>query len=157
MQQKVRQTGSQKESCKAVAEGIPSFDRDREPETLQSDSDSAPEYFETEDAGCERFLGATIKTGRYFYPEAEPGFLIRPVIFLLKLYKRFISPLIPPCCRFHPTCSVYSMTAYRVHGFWKGSLLTMWRVFRCNPFFKGGYDPVPPKGAWRPVTQPKEK
>lgn len=157
MQQKVRQTGGKKESGKTFAEGIPPSDRNGKPPALQFDSDSPPEYLEIEDAGSERFLGATIKTGRSFYPECEPGLLSRPFIFLLKLYKRFIAPLNPPCCRFFPTCSVYSMTAYRVHGVWKGTLLTAWRVFRCSPLFKGGYDPVPPKGKWRvPKNNSKE-
>ncbi len=66
-------------------------------------------------------------------------------IFFIKLYRKFISPLKPPCCRFTPTCSQYAIEALEVHGFFKGSLLAIWRILRCNPFGKGGYDPVPPK------------
>ncbi|MDR2353674.1 MAG: membrane protein insertion efficiency factor YidD [Deltaproteobacteria bacterium] len=62
----------------------------------------------------------------------------------IRLYQRFISPLLPPACRFQPTCSAYALEALRVHGFWKGSYLAMRRLMRCHPFHPGGYDPVPP-------------
>ncbi|MBE6687761.1 MAG: membrane protein insertion efficiency factor YidD [Ruminococcaceae bacterium] len=64
-------------------------------------------------------------------------------IFPILLYRRFISPLFPPCCRFTPTCSQYALEAFRKHGALKGLCLTIWRLLRCNPFSKGGYDPVP--------------
>ncbi len=67
-------------------------------------------------------------------------------IWLIGLYRRFISPLKSrPTCRFVPTCSEYAIEAYRVHGFFKGTYLTVWRILRCNPFCKGGFDPVPEK------------
>ena len=66
-------------------------------------------------------------------------------IFLIRLYQRYISPLKRPCCRFTPTCSEYAVEAYRTRGFFVGTVLTVWRLLRCNPFCKGGYDPVPPK------------
>ncbi|MBO4433055.1 MAG: membrane protein insertion efficiency factor YidD [Clostridia bacterium] len=72
-----------------------------------------------------------------------------PVSYLLegmiKLYSKAISPFKPPSCRFIPTCSQYALEAIRVHGAFKGSALAAWRILRCNPFCKGGYDPVPPK------------
>jgi len=64
-------------------------------------------------------------------------------IFLIRFYRRFISPLFPPRCRFTPTCSQYALEAFTKHGFFKGFYLTVWRILRCNPFCKGGYDPVP--------------
>lgn len=64
-------------------------------------------------------------------------------IFLVKLYQKFISPLKPPCCRFRPTCSQYAIEAFREWGFIAGLALTVWRILRCNPFSKGGDDPVP--------------
>lgn len=67
----------------------------------------------------------------------------RVLIAIVQGYKKFISPLIPPSCRFTPTCSEYAMEALQKHGAWKGSLLAIWRILRCNPFGKGGYDPVP--------------
>ncbi len=67
---------------------------------------------------------------------------------LIALYKKFISPLLPPACRFQPTCSQYCSEALEVHGFFKGGWFGIKRILRCNPFFKGGHDPVP--GAKRP-------
>ena len=60
-------------------------------------------------------------------------------------YKKFISPQLKPACRFQPSCSVYAMDAFRVHGFWKGLSLTIKRLSRCHPLGSSGYDPVPPK------------
>ncbi len=58
-------------------------------------------------------------------------------------YQRLISPVLPPACRFHPSCSQYAVESLRIHGSWKGSVLTALRIARCNPFFPGGVDPVP--------------
>ncbi len=59
----------------------------------------------------------------------------------LRLYKRRVSPWLPPACRFHPTCSEYAMEAIAFFGASKGLRMTAWRVLRCNPFFSGGFDP----------------
>ncbi|MBQ8496166.1 MAG: membrane protein insertion efficiency factor YidD [Clostridia bacterium] len=64
-------------------------------------------------------------------------------IWLVKFYQKFISPLKPPCCRFHPTCSSYAIEAFKEWGLIIGLLLTVWRILRCQPFSRGGYDPVP--------------
>jgi len=63
-------------------------------------------------------------------------------IYLIKLYQKIISPLFPPSCRFYPTCSEYSVQAFRKYGVFKGGAKSIWRILRCNPFNKGGYDPV---------------
>ena len=68
------------------------------------------------------------------------------MIWLIRLYKKFISPLKPPCCRFTPTCSAYAIEAFQKRGFFAGFILMTWRLLRCNPFGRGGYDPVPDKG-----------
>lgn len=68
------------------------------------------------------------------------------VIALIKFYQRCISPVKPPCCRFTPTCSAYAIEAFTKRGFFVGLILTVWRLLRCNPFSKGGYDPVPERG-----------
>ncbi|HRT67542.1 MAG TPA: membrane protein insertion efficiency factor YidD, partial [Bacteroidota bacterium] len=65
------------------------------------------------------------------------------LIELIKLYKKFISPALPPSCRFYPTCSSYAIEAIDKHGIFYGSALSIWRILRCNPFNKGGIDPVP--------------
>lgn len=64
------------------------------------------------------------------------------MIFLIKLYQRFISPLKPKSCRFYPTCSQYAIDAISKYGVLKGSIMSIWRIVRCNPFNPGGYDPV---------------
>jgi uncharacterized protein len=66
-------------------------------------------------------------------------------ILLIQFYRSFISPLLGPSCKYHPTCSQYALDAFRQHHFFYASWLTVWRVLRCNPFSKGGYDPVPSK------------
>jgi len=66
------------------------------------------------------------------------------LIFMISLYRKYISPLKPPCCRFTPTCSKYAIDAIREWGVICGLALSVWRILRCNPFCKGGYDPVPP-------------
>lgn len=62
---------------------------------------------------------------------------------LIHFYRAAISPLFPPTCRFHPTCSQYALTAVERFGPWRGTGMAVGRIFRCNPFFPGGYDPVP--------------
>ena len=67
-------------------------------------------------------------------------------IWLIRLYQKFLSPLKRnPTCRFSPTCSAYALEAFQKRGFFVGFFLTVWRIVRCNPFCRGGYDPVPPK------------
>lgn len=64
------------------------------------------------------------------------------LILLVKFYRRWISPLKPPSCRFIPTCSEYAVQALQKYGAIKGSYLAIKRVLRCHPFSKGGYDPL---------------
>ena len=68
----------------------------------------------------------------------------RSLIFIIHLYQKFISPLKGrPTCIYTPTCSQYAVEAIEKYGALKGGLLAAWRILRCNPFSKGGYDPVP--------------
>lgn len=70
--------------------------------------------------------------------------ITRIFIFFIKVYRKFISPLkYKSSCKYYPTCSQYAIESYEKHGFIKGTFLTIWRILRCNPFSKGGYDPVP--------------
>lgn len=65
---------------------------------------------------------------------------------LIRLYQTQISPYLGPSkCRFTPTCSSYALEAVEVHGALRGSLMAIWRILRCNPWGKGGYDPVSPR------------
>ena len=61
----------------------------------------------------------------------------------IRFYRKYISPGLPPRCRFIPTCSQYALEALEKYGAVKGSWLAFKRILRCNPFHKGGYDPVP--------------
>lgn len=82
----------------------------------------------------------------------------RVFIFLIKLYQKYLSPLKQkPSCRFVPTCSQYAIEALEIHGFFKGSILAIYRILRCNPFCRGGYDPVPPKKCTKNKYSKKEK
>jgi putative membrane protein insertion efficiency factor len=64
-------------------------------------------------------------------------------LVFLRYYKRFISPLLPPMCRFEPTCSVYMMLAIEKYGFFRGAWLGLRRLLHCHPLHPGGWDPVP--------------
>ncbi|MBR4726792.1 MAG: membrane protein insertion efficiency factor YidD [Clostridia bacterium] len=67
------------------------------------------------------------------------------LLAVIRFYQRRISPALPPMCRYYPTCSHYAVEAIQVHGALKGTLLTVFRLMRCNILFPGGVDPVPPK------------
>jgi putative membrane protein insertion efficiency factor len=62
---------------------------------------------------------------------------------LIRLYRRTLSPVLSPRCRFEPSCSAYAEEAIQVHGAGRGGLLALWRLLRCQPFARGGIDPVP--------------
>ena len=66
----------------------------------------------------------------------------------VRFYQRRVSPAFAPRCRYAPTCSQYAIEAFGIHGAIKGTLLSVWRILRCNPWSKGGVDRVPPKGEW---------
>lgn len=83
------------------------------------------------------------------------GWPIRSLLLgLIWVYRHTISPMLPPTCRYHPSCSAYGFEALQVHGAAKGAVLAGWRVMRCNPFTPGGLDPVPAHGAWRSDINP---
>ncbi|HEY2207037.1 MAG TPA: membrane protein insertion efficiency factor YidD [Pseudonocardia sp.] len=73
------------------------------------------------------------------------SFLARPLIALIRAYQRWISPGLPPSCRFYPSCSEYAVGALREHGMLIGLVLAVWRLLRCAPWHPGGVDPVPPR------------
>lgn len=71
------------------------------------------------------------------------NFIVKFFCFIIRFYQKYISPLHPACCRFTPTCSQYALEAIQKYGPGKGVLLSIKRILRCNPYSKGGYDPVP--------------
>ena len=70
--------------------------------------------------------------------------LLRRLLTLpIRFYRRFLSPLKPPMCRFSPTCSQYAIEAIEAHGLFRGGFYATWRILRCHPWGGSGYDPVP--------------
>lgn len=65
------------------------------------------------------------------------------LIFIIRIYRRFISPIKPPTCRFYPTCSMYAIQAIEKYGAFKGTFMAIKRILKCHPLHPGGYDPVP--------------
>ncbi len=65
------------------------------------------------------------------------------LIFLIRIYRRYISPIKPPSCRFNPTCSMYAILAIEKYGALKGTFMAIKRILKCHPLHPGGYDPVP--------------
>lgn len=66
-----------------------------------------------------------------------------PLLLLIRLYQLAVSPLLPACCRFTPTCSAYAAEAITRFGALRGGMLALWRILRCHPLAQGGFDPVP--------------
>lgn len=79
------------------------------------------------------------------------------LIAIVRGYQRFISPLFPPSCRYHPTCSNYMIQAIQGHGALKGSLMGIARILRCHPFVKGGVDYVPLKFSLKRNTKDQHR
>ncbi|MGZ6854174.1 MAG: membrane protein insertion efficiency factor YidD [Mycobacteriaceae bacterium] len=80
------------------------------------------------------------------------------LILVIRGYQRFLSPLLAPRCRFVPSCSAYAVEALQQHGALRGLRLTGWRLLRCQPFCRGGYDPVPPpRGGGAGRAEPVER
>ena len=75
----------------------------------------------------------------------RPSLLVRVLVGVLGVYRRWISPLLPPSCRFYPSCSAYAVEALQVHGVLRGTGLTLVRLLKCAPWHPGGLDPVPPR------------
>jgi uncharacterized protein len=77
------------------------------------------------------------------FPRAAPSPAAWLALFVIGIYRQAISPLLPPACRFLPTCSEYGYEAISRYGILAGGRLAVWRILRCNPFGGSGYDPVP--------------
>lgn len=87
--------------------------------------------------------------------EAGPSAGARMLMGTIAGYRRFISPLLGPHCRFAPSCSAYALEAVREHGALRGSWLAVRRLARCHPFNPGGFDPVPPAARRRRLSRPE--
>lgn len=95
-----------------------------------------------------------IKTGYQIWDKTIGRLLVFILVALIRGYQLTISKLIGPVCRYYPSCSHYGLNAVKIHGAGKGSLLTVWRILRCNPWSTGGIDEVPARGNW-PVRESK--
>ena len=155
MWQKIQQKSCFKKQGKTPPERIfPSAESRSDTQALPSDSETvAGGMLSSGRSG--RHDNSSEESG---YAETRPSVIVLPLICLIKFYKAMISPIIPPCCRFTPTCSVYAITALNRHGIWYGGCLSFYRLLRCQPFCKGGFDPVPPKKiTWQPLRHLRNK
>ena len=81
---------------------------------------------------------------KIFYDEGWIWYSMKKILIAaIRFYQKYISPMKSTKCPYYPCCSQYGLEAIEKHGAIKGSLLALWRILRCNPFSKGGYDPVP--------------
>ena len=78
-------------------------------------------------------------------PEVFEFVMKKSLIFIIKIYQKYVSPLKRTRCPYFPCCSQYGLEAVEKYGVLKGGMLAAWRILRCNPFSKGGFDPVPDK------------
>lgn len=81
---------------------------------------------------------------------ARPGPIAWLLLRAVRFYQVWISPVLPPSCRFEPSCSAYAVEALTTHGALRGTWLTVRRLLRCGPWHPGGWDPVPPRTRKRP-------
>ena len=112
----------------------------------------------TQAAMSQNRWGATLHAGwdrvRWGWDHSVGWLLTWILILPIRAYQRFVSPLTPPSCRLHPSCSSYAVESIKVHGPVKGFMLTVWRLVRCNPWNRGGVDPVPAHRRWLPDVLP---
>jgi uncharacterized protein len=91
------------------------------------------------------------------HPTADaprPGPVARALLVVVRGYREWISPVLPPSCRFEPSCSAYGLEALTTHGALRGTWLTVRRLLRCGPWHPGGWDPVPPRRTDNQSAQP---
>jgi len=149
MQQEVRRSGRSPEQGATADPGGNETDRSRLGGSFHAGCDSAQGHSESRHAGGPESSASCAESCGTSASGERRSLLAGTVLGLILCYRKLISPWLPDCCRFEPSCSAYGLQAVQTHGAVKGSLLTVWRILRCNPFSKGGYDPVPPRGAWK--------
>lgn len=144
MREKVQSPGSQTQSGSPIAVGELPIAAARNERTGQTGVDSP---YQNEDLpaadGHVRTGGADVQSR--VVAGSGVGIASRVLIFMIRCYQYAVAPWLPDCCRFTPSCSHYAVEAIQVHGFLRGSGYMLWRLLRCQPFCKGGFDPVPPR------------
>ena len=141
MRKKIQQQSCFKKQSKTPTErGFQAAKKQSETSALHLHCESSNKT--CKDAGCSEGYAQTLEksrnmAGRKFL---TPAF---PLLLLVRTYRMLISPWMPPCCRFTPSCSDYAEQALKRFGLFRGGYLMCWRLLRCQPFCKGGDDPVP--------------
>lgn len=142
MRKKIQQQGSHQEQSSPVTLGVISTAEEQD-SSCSPRNDSQKVHHDCKATGCSSrppsFTDQSKNNRKLmdFLPVAKV------MIVLVMIYQKIISPWLPVACRFSPTCSHYAIESLTIHGLFKGSLLTIWRLLRCQPFCKGGFDPVP--------------
>lgn len=141
LQQKIQSAGGVAQSCQTAVVGeFP--DVETGTSRLPYSVDPAPENDGVQpDADDCRIGGSVEKTSDVCSVKSSPFAWV--LIALIRVYQKLISPWLPCQCRFYPTCSHYAVEALQKRGVFIGIGLTAWRILRCNPWCRGGYDPVP--------------
>ncbi|MEI8248353.1 MAG: membrane protein insertion efficiency factor YidD [Lentisphaerota bacterium] len=144
MRKEVQQKSRNQKSCPETSVGVVP-DAEDKCKSRSSGDDSQAENDGVKAAGSSGTDAVSVKKVRSFTGVVKSFRLTWIAIGAIKIYQWTISPLLPRCCRFTPSCSQYAIEAFKLHGMLKGSALTVWRLLRCQPFGKGGFDPVPPR------------
>lgn len=142
MWEKVQQQSRKEKPCQKAVMGIfPASERTDKSESSDIDSAPADGGFETTgSSAADEFAAGKSRITAGWAQILNPAWW---AVLMLRIYRYAISPWLPLCCRFTPTCSQYSIEAFQRYGFFKGVRLTIWRLLRCQPFCRSGYDPVP--------------
>jgi len=142
MRKEIQQESRDQESCSEASLGVfPVVEDGHQPGSPGYDSATEDDVGKT--AGSTGTDAVVVEKSRPVAGFVRSLKLTWIAIGAIKLYQWTISPLLPRCCRFTPSCSHYAVEAFKLHGMLKGSALTAWRLLRCQPFCKGGFDPVP--------------
>jgi uncharacterized protein len=145
MRKKIQQQGSSKKPSSQTSLGIVSL-TESQGSSCTPDNDSKKIHYDCKTAGCSGGSSGFDDQGKTNRDGIAYSAIAGLMIFIVILYQKIISPWLPAACRFSPTCSHYAIEALKIHGFFRGSALTLWRVLRCHPFCRGGFDPVPLTG-----------
>ncbi len=143
MRKEVQQESRNQKPCTETSVGVVP-DAEDKCKNCSSGDDSQAENDGVKAAGSSAADAVSVEKVRSFTGVVKSFRITWIAIGAIKIYQWTISPLLPRCCRFTPSCSQYAIEAFKLHGMFKGSVLTVWRLLRCQPFGKGGFDPVPP-------------
>lgn len=149
MRKEISQTGCQAKSGSPFDLGIdaetasPNLRTESAPSFHSAAIDSELEGTRSSRGACASSFPDWTRSKPWTFWGSPTGF----ITFLIGIYRLCISPLFPPCCRFTPSCSAYAMDALQQHSLFRALWLILTRLLRCNPFCRGGHDPVPPSAS----------